>query len=136
MIPDFPHSIKIRLAHYFFLLCPDVTKSAKLRQPTWQRLCIVRTKEKKSNGDNFISILWGKSAIIKFDFKTTYFGFLVSDLMYIPWTVNNTSVHKYWKILFYPPNTDTGTFYRGYTDIDTNAQYPKLNTDILVLLVF
>ena len=51
-------------------------------------------------------------------------------------TVNNTSVCKYWKILFYPPNTDTGTFYGGSTDIDTDAQYPKFNTDILVLPVF
>ena len=49
---------------------------------------------------------------------------------------NNTSVCKYWKIPFYPPNTDTGTFYGGSTDIDTDAQYPKLNTDILVLPVF
>ena len=44
--------------------------------------------------------------------------------------MNNTSVHKYWKILFYPSNTDTGTFYRGSTDIDTDAQYPKCSTDI------
>ena len=51
-------------------------------------------------------------------------------------SVNNTSVCKYWKILFYPPNTDTGTFYGGSTDIDTDAQYPKFNTDILVLPVF
>ena len=51
--------------------------------------------------------------------------------------VNNTSVHKYWKkILFYPPNTDTGTFYGGSTDIDTDAQYPKFDTDILVFPVF
>ena len=50
--------------------------------------------------------------------------------------VNNTSVRKYWKILFYPSNTDTGTFYGGSTDIDTDAQYPKFNTDILVLPVF
>ena len=49
---------------------------------------------------------------------------------------NNTSVCKYWKILFYPPNTDTGNFYGGSTDIDTDAQYPKFNTDILVLPVF
>ena len=33
--------------------------------------------------------------------------------------VNNTSVCKYWKILFYPSNTDTGTFYGDSTDIDT-----------------
>ena len=43
--------------------------------------------------------------------------------------MNNTSVCKYWKILFYPSNTDTGTFYGGSTDIDTDAQYPKFNTD-------
>ena len=47
-----------------------------------------------------------------------------------------TSVRKYWKILFYPSNTDTGTFYGGSTDIDTDAQYPKYSTDILVFLVF
>ena len=35
--------------------------------------------------------------------------------------VNNTSICKYWKILFYPSNTDTGTFYGGSTDIDTDA---------------
>ena len=50
--------------------------------------------------------------------------------------VNNTSVCKYWKILLYPPNTDTGTFYGGSTDIDTDAQYPKFNTEILVFPVF
>ena len=50
--------------------------------------------------------------------------------------MNNTSVHKYWKILFYPPNTDTGTFYKDSTDIDNDAQYTKLNTDILVFSVF
>ena len=55
-------------------------------------------------------------------------------MLYKP--VNNTSVCKYWKILFYPPNTDTGTFYGGSTDIDTDAQYPKFNTDILVFPVF
>ena len=51
-------------------------------------------------------------------------------------SVNNISVRKYWKILFYPPNTDTGTFYRGSTDFDTDAQYPKFNTDILVFPLF
>ena len=51
-------------------------------------------------------------------------------------SVNNTSVCKYWKILLYPPNTDTGIFYGGSTDIDTDAQYPKFNTDILVFPVF
>ena len=50
--------------------------------------------------------------------------------------VNNTSVCKYWKILLYPPNTDTGTFYGCSTDIDTDAQYPKFHTDILVFPVF
>ena len=50
--------------------------------------------------------------------------------------MNNTSVRKYWKILFYPPNTDTGTFYGGSTDIDTDAQYPNYSTDILVFPVF
>ena len=44
--------------------------------------------------------------------------------------VNNTSVCKYWIILFYPPNTDIGTFYGGSTDIDTNVQYLKFNNDI------
>ena len=51
-------------------------------------------------------------------------------------SVNNTSVCKYWKVLLYPTNTDTGTFYWGSTDIDTDAQYPKFHTDILVLPVF
>ena len=44
--------------------------------------------------------------------------------------MNNTSVRKYWKILFFPLNTDNGTFYGGSTDIDTDAQYPKFNTDM------
>ena len=43
---------------------------------------------------------------------------------------------KYWKIPHSPPNTDTGTFYGGSTDIDTDAQYPKFNTEILVFPVF
>ena len=50
--------------------------------------------------------------------------------------VNNTSVCEYWKILFYPSNTDTGTFYEGSTDIDTDAQYSKFDTEILVFPVF
>ena len=50
--------------------------------------------------------------------------------------VNNTSVCKYWKILFYPSNTDTGTFYRDSTDIDTDVQYPKFDTDILIYWYF
>ena len=54
----------------------------------------------------------------------------------VPTTVNNTSVCKYWKILFYTSNTDTGTFYRGSSDIDTDAQYPKCSTDILVFPAF
>ena len=50
---------------------------------------------------------------------------------------HNTSVRKYWKIPFYPSNTDsTGTFYKGSTDIDTDVQYTKLNSDILVFPVF
>ena len=51
-------------------------------------------------------------------------------------SVNNTSVCKYWKILFYHSNTDTGTFCGGSTDINTDAQYPKCSTDILVSPVF
>ena len=51
-------------------------------------------------------------------------------------SVNNTSVCKYWKILFYHSNTDTGKFYRGFTDIDTDVQYHKCSTDILVFPVF
>ena len=51
-------------------------------------------------------------------------------------SVNNTSVCKYWKILFYHSNTDTGKFYRGSTDIDTDVQYHKCSTDILVFPVF
>ena len=50
--------------------------------------------------------------------------------------MNNTSVRKYWKILFYPSNTDTWTFYGGSTDIDTDAQYPKFDIEILVFPVF
>ena len=50
--------------------------------------------------------------------------------------VNNTSVCKYWKILFYPSNTETRTFYGGSTDINTDAQYAKYSTDILVFPVF
>ena len=49
---------------------------------------------------------------------------------------HNTSVRKYWKIPFYRSNTDTGAFYGGSTYIDTDVQYPKFNTDILVFLVF
>ena len=60
----------------------------------------------------------------------------ITELFQTKSSVNNTSVPKYWKVLFYPPNTDTGTFYGGSTDIDTDAQYPKFNTDILVFPVF
>ena len=41
-------------------------------------------------------------------------------IAFIP--VNNTSVCRYCKILFCPPNTDTWTFYGGYTDINAESQ--------------
>ena len=50
--------------------------------------------------------------------------------------MHNISVSKYLKIPFYSPNTDTGTFYGGSTDFDTDAQYTKSNTEILVFPVF
>ena len=50
--------------------------------------------------------------------------------------MHNISVSKYLKIPFYSPNTDTGTFYGGSTDVITDAQYPKFNTDTLVFPVF
>ena len=36
-----------------------------------------------------------------------------------------------WKVLFCPPNTNTDTIYVVDTDIDTEANYPKLYTEIL-----
>ena len=60
--------------------------------------------------------------------------FLTPQNILLP--VNNTLVRKYWKILFYPLNTDTGTFYGGSTDINTDAHYQKFNTEILVFPVF
>ena len=64
--------------------------------------------------------------------------YLLPKFSRVPLTIaeHNTSVRKYWKILFYSLNTDTGTFYGGSTDIDTDVQYPKFNTDILVFPVF
>ena len=41
------------------------------------------------------------------------------------------SVLGYWKISFYPLNTDTASFYRLDTDIDTEVNYPKVHTEIL-----
>ena len=56
------------------------------------------------------------------------------DSLYLLKSVNDTSVCKYWKwkIPFYSPNTDAGTFYGGFTDIDTDAQYLKV---ILVMIL-
>jgi hypothetical protein len=51
-------------------------------------------------------------------------------------SIKHTSVRKYWKIPFNPSNTDTGTFYGGSTDIDTDVQYTNLNSDIMVFPVF
>ena len=62
------------------------------------------------------------------------YGYCLCQMFQAP--VNNTSVRIYWKILFYPSNTNTGAFYGGSTDIDTDAQYPKYSTDILVFPVF
>ena len=41
------------------------------------------------------------------------------------------SVFGYWKVSFYPLNTDTNNFYEVDTDIDTEANYPKSYTEIL-----
>ena len=53
-------------------------------------------------------------------------------LQWIQWMqyINNR------KYCFFPPNSDTGTFYGCSTDIDTDAQYPKFDTEILVFPVF
>ena len=72
-------------------------------------------------GNPYIQISWFKNKLKNINHKR---------VVWVLFPVNNTSVCKYWKILFYPPNTDTGTFYRGYTDIDTDAQYPRFNTVI------
>ena len=47
------------------------TRKAKLRQPTGQRLSNIRKQQKNFNSVNLILLLWGKSGIIKFEFKTT-----------------------------------------------------------------
>ena len=79
-----------------------------------------------------------RSTLHEFEFMTWLLGTLgcVVSRYIVCISVNNTSVPKYWKVLFYPANTDTGAFYGGSTDIDTDAQYPKFNTDILVFPVF
>ena len=54
------------------------------------------------------------------------------------------SVCRYFKVLFnscfkvsfYPPNINIVLFYWKYTDIDIDAQYQEIYTDILVLSVF
>ena len=81
MIPDFPHSIRIRLAQLnFFLLRPDVAKFlpcwlsqfsfSKLRQPTGQRLSNVRTKQTKISIGPILFLYYEESlvSIIKFEF--------------------------------------------------------------------
>ena len=45
--------------------------------------------------------------------------------------VISTSVFGYWKVSFYPPNTDSDSFYKVDTDIDTEANYSKFHTEIL-----
>ena len=46
-------------------------------------------------------------------------------------SVIGISVLGYWKVSFYPLNTDTDSFYRVDTDIDTEVNYPKFYTEIL-----
>ena len=41
------------------------------------------------------------------------------------------SILGYWKISFYPLNTDTDSFYELDIDIDTELNYPKFYTEIL-----
>ena len=50
--------------------------------------------------------------------------------------VFSKSVFRYCKVSFYPPNIDIVLFYWKYTDIDIDAQYQEIYTDILILLVF
>ena len=44
---------------------------------------------------------------------------------------NNISVFRFWRVLCYPPNTDTDNFYGVNNDIDAEAKYPKFCTEIL-----
>ena len=44
------------------------------------------SNQKKFNAANLILMSIGKSGIIKFEFQTTWIGFIVSDLIYIPTT--------------------------------------------------
>ena len=52
----------------------NLSRLSKLRQPTRQRLSNVRTQQKKINPANLILISWGKSGIIKFEFKFRFHG--------------------------------------------------------------
>lgn len=55
--------------------------------------------------------------------------------MYLLYPVFSKSVFRYCKVSFYPPNIDIVLFSRKYTDIDIDAQYQEIYTDILVLSV-
>ena len=103
MIPDFPHNIRIRLAWLkFFLLRPDFAKSlpcwlsqfsfSKLRQPTGQRQSNVRKQQKKIMGQSYSYIMrkvWYHKIWIQ-----NYFGFIVSDLMYIHSTYSGLHIRQ------------------------------------------
>ena len=108
MIPDFPQIIKIRLApsKFYFVAswcCKVSAVSAKLRQPTGQRLSNVRTQQKKINLANLILILWGKSGIIKFEFKTILVSLRQTYYTFLLYLQNVSSLRLWMKKIWHEP---------------------------------
>ena len=50
--------------------------------------------------------------------------------------VISKSVFRYRKVSFYPTNIDNVSFYGKFIDIDIDAQYQEIYTDILIFPVF
>ena len=82
MIPDFPHSMKIRLTQINYKVSALLAvAAAKFRQPTGHRLCKVRTQWNIFLMGSFFYIMrkvWYHQIWIQ-----NYFGFIVWDLMYM-----------------------------------------------------
>ena len=51
-------------------------------------------------------------------------------------SVISKSVFRYRKVPFYPTNIDNVSFYGKFIDIDIDAQYQEIYTDILIFPVF
>ena len=68
--------------------------------------------------------------------KDTKLGNIWNTYYIVVGPVISKSVFRYRKVPFYPTNIDNVSFYEKFIDIDIDAQYQEIYTDIFSILQY